>query len=77
MKELQQLSMQYVDKLEQMVENNERLIDMIAGGNLYQSKERTAGEIFAMNANKRAKLIMKATGTGLPNVGQQTSSVII
>lgn len=33
--ELQQLSTQYVDKLELMVENNERLIDMISGGALY------------------------------------------
>lgn len=29
--ELQQLSLQYVEKLEHMVENNERLIDMISG----------------------------------------------
>lgn len=34
-KELQQLSMQYAEKLEYMIENNERLIDMIAGGLLY------------------------------------------
>lgn len=34
-KELQQLSVQYADKLESMIENNERLIDMIAGGSLY------------------------------------------
>jgi len=31
-KELQQLSLQYVERLEVMVENNERLIDMIQGG---------------------------------------------
>jgi hypothetical protein len=36
-----------------MVENNERLIDMIAGGVLYNYKERTANEISAINANKR------------------------
>jgi len=52
-KELQQLSSQYVDKLEIMVENNERLIDMISGGQLYSYKERTAIEISAINANKR------------------------
>jgi hypothetical protein len=44
-KELQQLSLQYVDKLEVMVENNERLIDMLGGGNLYSHKEKTATEI--------------------------------
>jgi hypothetical protein len=58
-----------VDKLENMVENNERLIDMIAGGNLYQYKERTATEISAINANKRQKLLMKSAGAGLPNIG--------
>lgn len=36
-----------------MVENNERLIDMLAGGNMYGYKERTATEISAINANKR------------------------
>jgi len=68
-KELQQLSLQYVDKLEMMVENNERLIDMIAGGNLYQYKERTQTEIRDINATKRQKINLKAAGTGLPNVG--------
>jgi hypothetical protein len=34
-----------VDKLEGMVENNERLIDMMAGGSLYNHKERTMNEI--------------------------------
>jgi hypothetical protein len=38
-----------------MVENNERLIDMIGGGNLYQYKERSAFEISAINASKRQK----------------------
>ena len=74
MKELQQLSIQYVDKLENMVENNERLIDMISGGSLYQYKERTATEISAINANKRQKLLMRGA---LPSVGHQTQSVII
>lgn len=43
-KELQQLSMQYSDKLEAMIENNERLIDMLAGGILYSqyAKEKQA-----------------------------------
>ena len=34
-KELQQLSLQYAEKLESMIENNEKLIDMLAGGILY------------------------------------------
>jgi hypothetical protein len=34
-----------VDKLEVMVENNERLIDMLGGGNLYAHKEKTATEM--------------------------------
>lgn len=59
-----------------MVENNERLVDMISGGNLYQHKERTAYEISAINASKRQKQFMKATGSGIPNVGQGTSSMI-
>lgn len=43
-KELQQLSVQYADKLEQMIENNERLIDIMAGGSLYSTyaKEKAA-----------------------------------
>lgn len=49
---------------------------MIGGGNLYQYKERTAVEISAINASKRQKQFMKAAGTGVPNVGQGTSSMI-
>lgn len=45
LKELQQLSLQYVDKLEAMVENNERIVDMIGDGKVYGYKERTMGEI--------------------------------
>jgi hypothetical protein len=55
-----------VDKLENMVENNERLLDMIQGGSLYRYKERTATEISAINANKRQKLLMKGA---LPSTG--------
>ncbi len=29
--------MQYAEKLENMIENNEKLIDMVAGGNLYST----------------------------------------
>lgn len=36
-KELQQLSLQYSDKLETMIDSNERIIDMVAGGSLYSS----------------------------------------
>ena len=70
-KELQQLSLQYVERLEGMVENNERLIDMVQGGALYQYKERTATEISALNASKRQKQLLKAAA-GVP----QQSSVI-
>jgi hypothetical protein len=37
--------MQYTDKLESMVENNERLIDMLAGGNIYKDSLKTATEL--------------------------------
>lgn len=40
-KELLQLSLQYVDKMEIMIENNERLLDIMSGGTLYGYKERT------------------------------------
>lgn len=36
-KELQQLSLQYSEKLDSMIESNERIIDMLAGGSLYSS----------------------------------------
>ena len=42
-----------MDKLECMVENNERIIDMIGDGKIYNYKERTAGEIQVINATKR------------------------
>lgn len=43
-KELQQLSFQYSEKLEGMIETNEKLIDMLAGGSLYSTyaKEKAA-----------------------------------
>ena len=64
-KELQQLALQYVERLEGMVENNERLIDMLQGGALYQYKERTQGEINALNASKKQKQLLKAAA-GVP-----------
>ena len=44
-KELQQLSLQYVDKLEHMIENNERLIDILNQGQVFGYKDRNQMEI--------------------------------
>lgn len=65
-----------MDKLGYMVENNERIIDMIGDGKVYGHKERTTNEIQVINANKRQKMLMKQTG-GLPSVGQQTQQQIL
>lgn len=43
-KELQQLSLQYTEKLEMMIETNEKLIDMVAGGNLYSTHAKEKQE---------------------------------
>ena len=55
-KELQQLSVQYSEKLESMIENNEKLIDMLAGGILYsqaaKDKQAQQAEKAAINAAK-------------------------
>jgi len=59
------LSLQYVDKLETMVENNERLVDMIAGGSLYQHKEKTASEMSQIKENRRQKYLNKQIAAGI------------
>lgn len=41
--------MQYVDKLELMVENNERLLDVMNDGKLYGYKDRNVMEIQQIN----------------------------
>lgn len=43
-KELQQLSLQYAEKLEFMIESNEKLIDMLAGGALYSTYAKEKAE---------------------------------
>jgi hypothetical protein len=62
--------------MEIMIENNERLVDIMYGGSLYGSKERTATEINSINAGKRAKQFIKASGGTGPNVSQQTTQMI-
>ena len=69
-KELQQLSLQYVEKMELMVENNERLIDIMNNGQIYGYKERTMQEIQQLNQAKKTKLITKATAAGVSAVNQ-------
>jgi hypothetical protein len=39
--ELQQMSLQYVDKVDMMVEQNERIIDIMTEGKTYGHRERT------------------------------------
>lgn len=41
--------------MESMVENNERLVDMMNNGQIYGYKERTTAEINILNAAKRSK----------------------
>ena len=41
--------------MEIMIENNERLVDIMYGGSTYGYKERTAAEINSINASKRTK----------------------
>lgn len=54
-----------------LVENNERLIDMATGGQLYGYKERNTAEILQINIKKRNKQLMKTSGGGggMPNIG--------
>jgi len=52
-KELQQLSLQYADKLESMIENNERLIDLFSGGHLYSTHAKEKAEKAAEKAAKQ------------------------
>ncbi len=54
-KELQQLSLQYAEKLEGMIENNERLIDLLAGGSLYSTYAKEKAEKAAEKAAKIAE----------------------
>jgi hypothetical protein len=51
-----------------MIENNERLVDIMNGGQLYGYRERTATEINSINATKRIKQLIKASGGSAPNV---------
>ena len=53
--------MQYISKMEVMIENNERMIDMMCNGQVYQSKERTAAEITALNMSKRNRNLLKTS----------------
>ena len=54
--------------MEVMIENNERILDMMNNGQLYNYKERTQQEIQALNAQKRNKQLIKIQGGGVPNV---------
>ena len=40
-----------------MVENNERVLDLMAGGKLYGYKDKTQSEINAINSKQRNKVI--------------------
>ena len=63
--ELHQLSLQYVEKMEVMIENNERLLDIMSGGQLYGYKERTLNETNQISATKRvAKQQVRQGGAG-------------
>jgi hypothetical protein len=53
-----------VEKLDTMVENNERLIDMLIGGGQYTHKEKTSTEIAYLNNQRKLKL-MRATAGGV------------
>lgn len=70
-KELQQLSLQYVEKMELMVENNERLIDIMNNGQIYGYRERTQQEIQQLNMAKKNKLMTKAKEGTTQVQGQQ------
>ena len=63
--EFQELSAQYVDKLEYMVENNERLLDMMTGGNLSQWQVKgTVTEIQQINQSRKQRMAVKPTTRG-------------
>ena len=49
------MSLQYAEKLETMIENNERLIDMLAGGSLYSTYAKEKAEKAAEKAAKYAE----------------------
>jgi len=54
-----------------MVENNERLIDMISGQNNYSHKEKTSTEMAQINANRKQKMLNKMEATGKPQMVQR------
>jgi hypothetical protein len=56
--------------MELMVENNERLVDIMNNGQIYNYKERTMGEIQQLNQAKKNKLINKATAAGVYALNQ-------
>lgn len=60
-----------MEKLEHMVENNERLIDMISGQNNYSHKEKTSTEMAQINANRKQKMLNKMEATGKPQMVQR------
>ena len=49
------MSIQYADKVDLMVENNERIIDIMTEGKTYGHKERTQAQLYAINSTKRTK----------------------
>lgn len=53
-----------------MVENNERLIDIMNNGQVYGYKERTTMEIQQLNQAKKNKIFTKATAAGHYAVAQ-------
>jgi len=60
-KELHQLSLQYVEKMEIMIENNERLLDVMSGNQLYGYKERNQNEVNQIITGKKLKQQLKPT----------------
>ena len=59
-----------------MVDNNERLIDMMSNGQIYGYKERTTAEIFFINATKRNKLLVKGGASVMPAVGSTSTMML-
>lgn len=75
-KELQQLTLQYVDKMKAMVENNERLVDIMSGGQVYGYKERSNAEIMMINASKRNKTLVKGGTSMVPSIGTTSNQML-
>jgi hypothetical protein len=59
-----------------MVENNERLIDMMSNGQIYGYRERTTAEISLINASKRNKLLVKGGASIMPTVGATSTMML-